>query len=90
MATRSELGFPIFDADNHFYGPRRTTLTKYLPPQQRGAIEYVEVGGRTKLAVRGHITDFIPNPTFERVGWPGRGRSSITTRQPGREEPTAS
>jgi len=70
MATRPELGFPIFDADNHFY-ETRDALTKYLPSEQRGAIEYVEVGGRTKLAVRGVITDYIPNPTFERIGRPG-------------------
>lgn len=70
MATRTEPGFPIFDADNHFYETREA-LTKYLPPEQRGAIDYVEVGGRTKIAVRGVITDYIPNPTFERIGRPG-------------------
>ena len=74
----SELGFPIFDADNHFY-ETRDALTKYLPSEQRGAIDYVEVGGRTKLAVRGVITDFIPNPTFERIGRPGARSSTSST-----------
>lgn len=71
MDTRPrKFDFPIFDADNHFYETKEA-LTKYLPAAQRGAIDYVEVGGRTKIAVRGVITDYIPNPTFERIGRPG-------------------
>ena len=35
-----ELGFPVFDADNHFYETREA-LTRYLPDRYAGAIEYV-------------------------------------------------
>jgi predicted TIM-barrel fold metal-dependent hydrolase len=31
----------------------------------------VQVNGRTKIAVRGQISDYIPNPTFEVVARPG-------------------
>ncbi|WP_123664717.1 amidohydrolase family protein [Actinocorallia herbida] len=64
------LPSPVFDADNHFYEPREA-LTKFLPRRARGAIDYVEVRGRTKIAVRGVISDFIPNPTFDVVAKPG-------------------
>ncbi|MDH3753247.1 MAG: amidohydrolase [Acidimicrobiia bacterium] len=64
------LGFPVFDADNHLY-ETRDAMTRYLPDEHRGAIDYVDVHGRTKIVVRGHITDYIPNPTFDRVGRPG-------------------
>ena len=37
-----ELGFPVFDADNHLY-ETRDALTKYLPENRRGAIDFVEV-----------------------------------------------
>ena len=37
----------------------------------RGAIQYVEVNGRTKIAVRGQISEYIPNPTFDVVARPG-------------------
>jgi len=71
MLTRSDKpDFPIFDADNHFY-ETRDALTKYLKPGQKGAIDYVDVGGRTKIVVRGQISDYIPNPTFERIGRAG-------------------
>ncbi len=65
-----ELPYPLFDADNHLYEPEEA-LTKYLPPEYKNAIKYVQVDGRTKIAVRGHISEYIPNPTFEVVARPG-------------------
>ena len=58
-----ELSFPVFDADNHMYEPQEA-LTKYLPDNRKRVIDYVEVRGRTKIVVRGHISEYIPNPTF--------------------------
>jgi hypothetical protein len=60
----------IFDADNHLYETDEA-FTKFLPDRYRGVIEYVQVRGRTKIAVRGHISEYIPNPTFEVVAPPG-------------------
>ena len=62
--------YPLFDADNHLYETEES-LTKYLPKQYKGAIQYVQVNGRTKIAIRGQISDYIPNPTFEVVARPG-------------------
>ncbi len=64
------LDFPVFDADNHMY-ETPDAFTKYLPAEYEGLIKYVEVNGRTKIAVKNLISDFIPNPTFERVAAPG-------------------
>ena len=69
MPTR-QLDFPVFDADNHFY-ETTDSLTKHLDPAYDGVIQYVEVKGRTKIAVKGQISDYIPNPTFEKVAAPG-------------------
>ena len=49
----------------------RDALTKHLPDAYTGAIDYVDVHGRTKIVVRGQISEYIPNPTFDRVGRPG-------------------
>ena len=65
-----ELSFPVFDADNHFYEPREA-LTKFLPDAYKNVIDYVDVRGRTKIVVRGQISDYIPNPTFDVVARPG-------------------
>ena len=64
------LPYETFDADNHLY-ENRDALTKFLPKEYEGAIKYVEVNGRTKLALRDHISEYIPNPTFDRVAVPG-------------------
>jgi hypothetical protein len=65
-----ELPYPVFDADNHFYEPKEA-LTQFLPDNRKGVIDYIDVHGRTKIMVRNHISDYIPNPTFEVVARPG-------------------
>ena len=60
----------IFDADSHLY-ETKDAFTRYLPKQYEGAIRYIEIDGRTKIAIQGQITETIPNPTFEVVARPG-------------------
>ena len=62
--------FPVFDADNHLYETSEA-FTRHLPDRYKSAIDYVDVRGRTKIVVRGTISDYIPNPTFEVVARPG-------------------
>ena len=64
------LDYPVFDADNHMY-ETTDAFTKYLPKEYEGLIKYVELNGRTKIAVKNKISDYIPNPTFEVVAAPG-------------------
>jgi predicted TIM-barrel fold metal-dependent hydrolase len=65
-----KLPYAVFDADNHMY-ENADALTKFLPREYEGLIKYVDINGRTKLAIRDHITNYIPNPTFSRVAVPG-------------------
>ena len=65
-----DLGFPVFDSDNHMY-ETEDAFTRHLPSEYRGAIRYVQVDGRTKIAIKGQISEYIPNPTFEVVAPPG-------------------
>ena len=67
---KTVVDFPVFDADNHMY-EKTDAFTKFLPPEYAGLIKYVEVNGRTKIAVRNVISEYIPNPTFNVVGRPG-------------------
>jgi predicted TIM-barrel fold metal-dependent hydrolase len=64
------LPYSTFDADNHLYETTDAFL-QFLPKEYEGAIKYVDVNGRTKLAIRDHISEYIPNPTFNRVAVPG-------------------
>jgi len=67
---RARFDFPINDVDNHMY-ETTDAFTKYLPPEYAGLVKYVQVDGRTKIALRNVISDYIPNPTFEVVARPG-------------------
>ncbi|MCU1486394.1 MAG: amidohydrolase 2 [Actinomycetia bacterium] len=62
--------FPVFDADNHLY-ETQDAFTRHLPDRYKSVIDYVDVRGRTKIVVRGTISDYIPNPTFDVVARPG-------------------
>jgi hypothetical protein len=64
------LDFPVFDADNHMY-EATDAFTRYLPEEYSNVIKYVEINGRTKIAVNNKISDYIPNPTFNVVAPPG-------------------
>ena len=56
--TSRELPYPLFDADNHLYETEEAFL-KYLPKEYAGAIQYVQIKGRTKIAIRGQILSLI-------------------------------
>ncbi len=71
------LPYSTFDADNHLYETQEA-LTKFLPSGYEGLIKYVEVNGRTKLAIADRITNYIPNPTFGRVAVPGAYGGDVT------------
>src|SRR5258707_8858958 len=64
------LPYQMFDADNHLYETQEA-FTKHLPKEYESAIQYVQIRGRTKIAIRGQISEYIPNPTFEVVARPG-------------------
>ncbi|MGV9408758.1 amidohydrolase family protein [Nocardia sp. NPDC003693] len=68
--TKVDLPYQLFDADNHLYETEES-LTRYLTKEYEGAIKYVEINGRKKIAVLGQISEYIPNPTFDYVAAPG-------------------
>jgi hypothetical protein len=61
METKEEKG-AVFDAVDHFYEPREA-FTRYQREHYRDVIRYVKIDGRTKVAVLGQISDYVPNPT---------------------------
>src|SRR4029079_7300090 len=71
------LPYETFDADNHLY-ENQDALTKFLPAEYDGIIRYVDIDGRTKLAISDRISDYIPNPTFGRVAVPGGYGQDVT------------
>ena len=68
--TYADYEHPVFDCDFHFY-EGADAFTRHLPAAYKGLVRLANVDGRTKLIVRGRISDYIPNPTFEVVAEPG-------------------
>jgi predicted TIM-barrel fold metal-dependent hydrolase len=64
------LPYAVYDGDGHLY-ETMDTFRRHLPKQFHKDFQYVQVEGRTKLAINGHISEYIPNPTFEVVAAPG-------------------
>jgi predicted TIM-barrel fold metal-dependent hydrolase len=75
------LDFPVFDADNHMY-ETTDAFTKYLPPEYDGLVKYVQVNGRTKIALKNKISEYIPNPTFNKVASPGAQEVEFKLKNP--------
>jgi predicted TIM-barrel fold metal-dependent hydrolase len=78
----SDLGYDMFDADNHFY-EGRDAFTRYLDPQFAGEFLWVtDERGRTHVVLHKRFWPYIPNPTFDPIATPGslelmyRGRKS--------------
>jgi predicted TIM-barrel fold metal-dependent hydrolase len=72
---------PVFDADNHLY-ETADALTRYLPKEYDGFVKYIQIDGRTKIAIDNHISESIPNPTFEVVAPPGAFGDYFAGRNP--------
>jgi predicted TIM-barrel fold metal-dependent hydrolase len=75
------VNYPVFDADNHMY-ETTDAFTKYLPAEYEGLVKYVEVNGRTKIALRNEISNYIPNPTFNKVAPPGAQELEFRIKNP--------
>jgi predicted TIM-barrel fold metal-dependent hydrolase len=69
-ADMVSLPYPVYDADGHYYEPEDAFM-RYMPKKYLSEFQYVQVNGRTKVAIGGQISNYIPNPTFEVVAAPG-------------------
>jgi len=67
----SDLGYAMFDADNHFY-EGRDAFTRYLDPKYQREFFWVrDERGRTHVILHGRFWPYIPNPTFDPIAVPG-------------------
>lgn len=57
-------------------------FTKYLPAEYENLVKYVQVNGRTKIALRNVISEYIPNPTFNKVAPPGAQEIEFRLKNP--------
>ena len=85
LSHRVDIPFPLFDADNHLYEPPEA-LTKYLPKEYKDVVQYVEINGRTKIAITRSDQQLHPQPHLLGGRQAGRLGGVLQVRQPGRQE----
>lgn len=69
-AATVELGYGMYDADEHYY-EAEDALTRHLAPEHRRLVRWVDIEGRRTLLVDGKLVTVVPNPTYDPVGVPG-------------------
>ncbi len=66
-----ELGYPVFDADNHYY-EALDAFTRHLDPRSADrTVQWAELGGRKYHLVAGKLCRAVVNPTFDPIAKPG-------------------
>ena len=83
--SRSNIGYTLFDADNHYY-EAEDAFTRHLDPEHRArTVQWCEVDGRKQHLVAGKLARAVSNPTFDPIAKPGvlydffRGRAGDQT-----------
>jgi predicted TIM-barrel fold metal-dependent hydrolase len=67
----SELGYPAFDADNHYY-EALDAFTRHLDPALGPrCVQWAEIDGRKYHVVGGRVSRAVTNPTFDPIAKAG-------------------
>jgi predicted TIM-barrel fold metal-dependent hydrolase len=64
-------GYPVFDADNHYY-EALDSFTRHLDPKLGPrTVQWAEINGRRYHVVAGKVSHAVTNPTFNPIAMPG-------------------
>jgi predicted TIM-barrel fold metal-dependent hydrolase len=64
------VDYGLYDADQHYY-EAEDALTRYLDPEYRRTVKWIDVEGRRQLMISNKLVTVVPNPTYDPVGVPG-------------------
>ena len=71
LAGVNDLGFPVFDADNHYY-EALDAFTRHLDPRLGGrCVQWCQIGNRSYHVVAGRVSHAVVNPTFDPIAKAG-------------------
>ena len=78
----ADLGFQMFDTDNHYYEPT-DAFTRHMDPKMAPrAMEWAEIGGQPRLIVGGQISHYFASPTNDPTWIPGSLREMMRGNNP--------
>ncbi|MGD9791911.1 MAG: amidohydrolase family protein [Acidimicrobiia bacterium] len=96
LVIDERIGYALFDADQHYYEPE-DALTRYLPSQYKRLVRWVDIDGRRRLILDGHVFSKMANASYNPIAKPGALSEMFKGNNPegksaaellGEEEPT--
>src|ERR1700730_3720143 len=70
LVIDSRIGFPLYDADEHYYEPM-DAMTRYLAKEYQRNVRWVEVDGRRRLLLGDQLFGRQPNASYDPIARPG-------------------
>ena len=78
----TDLGFRMFDTDNHYYEPT-DAFTRHMDPEMAPrAMQWAEIDGQQRLIVGGRISHYFASPTNDPTWKPGSLREMMRGNNP--------
>jgi hypothetical protein len=70
LVIDDRVGFPLYDADEHYYEPK-DAMTRHLPKQYQRNVRWIEVDGRQRLLLGDQLFARQPNAAYDPIAKPG-------------------
>ena len=80
----TDLGFQMFDTDNHYYEPTDAFTRHMDPAMAPRAMQWAEIDGQQRLIVGGRINHYFASPTNDPTWKPGVLREMMRGNNPKR------
>lgn len=64
------VGFPLYDADQHYY-EAEDALTRFLPAQFQRQIRWIDLDGHRRIILAGQVFNKMPNASYNPIAKPG-------------------
>jgi predicted TIM-barrel fold metal-dependent hydrolase len=70
LSIDPRVGYPMFDADQHYY-EAEDAMTRHLPHEFQRMVRWVDIDGRRRLILGGQVFSRMPNATYNPIAKPG-------------------
>lgn len=70
LIVDSRVGFPLYDADQHYY-EAEDSLTRYLPAEFQRQVRWIDLDGHRRIILAGQVFNKMPNASYNPIAKPG-------------------
>jgi predicted TIM-barrel fold metal-dependent hydrolase len=70
LIVDQRVGFPLYDADQHYY-EAEDALTRYLPAKFQRQVRWIDLDGHRRIILNGQVFAKMPNASYNPIAKPG-------------------